>query len=184
MTPARAFPPRRCPTSSSASGASRARARRARGWASPSAGGSWRPRGAPWTCAASRERAAPSASPCPGCPRPPPGGEPARGACDGPPPGHPAAPQGVPRMKSRSSLSLLLVLLLASWSASARAAEVVVWHGYRAAERTALEKVVAAYNAAQGESGTRVKLLAIPSDAFTDKISATLSRGVGPDVFV
>ncbi|WNG26878.1 extracellular solute-binding protein [Cystobacter fuscus] len=87
-------------------------------------------------------------------------------------------------MKSRSSLSLLLVLLLASWSASARAAEVVVWHGYRAAERTALEKVVAAYNAALGESGTRVKLLAIPSDAFTDKISATLSRGVGPDVFV
>ena len=87
-------------------------------------------------------------------------------------------------MKSRSLIPVLLLWLLVSWSGSARAAEVVVWHGYRASERTALEKAVAAYNAAQGESGTRVKLLAIPSDAFTDKISATLSRGVGPDVFV
>lgn len=78
----------------------------------------------------------------------------------------------------------LLLLLLAVWSGGVHAAEVVVWHGYRAAERTALEKAVAAYNTTRGGSGTRVKLLAIPSDAFTDKISATLSRGVGPDVFV
>jgi len=87
-------------------------------------------------------------------------------------------------MNRRSSVPLLLLLCLFCWAASARAAEVVVWHGYRASERTALEKVTAAFNAAQGESGARVKLLAIPSDAFTDKISATLSRGVGPDVFV
>ena len=77
---------------------------------------------------------------------------------------------------------LLLALLL--WGSLASAAEVVVWHGYRASERTALEKVVATYNASLPPTGVPVKLLAIPSDAFTDKISATLSRGLGPDVFV
>jgi arabinogalactan oligomer/maltooligosaccharide transport system substrate-binding protein len=87
-------------------------------------------------------------------------------------------------MKRRPPFPLLLLLALVCWSGLARAAEVVVWHGYRASERAALEKVVAAYNAAQPPSGVQVKLLAIPSDAFTDKISATLSRGVGPDVFV
>jgi arabinogalactan oligomer/maltooligosaccharide transport system substrate-binding protein len=87
-------------------------------------------------------------------------------------------------MKRRPSFPLLFLLALVSWTGLARAAEVVVWHGYRSSERAALEKVVATYNAARTASGTRVKLLAIPSDAFTDKISATLSRGVGPDVFV
>jgi arabinogalactan oligomer/maltooligosaccharide transport system substrate-binding protein len=78
----------------------------------------------------------------------------------------------------------LLLLALVSWAGESRAAEVVVWHGYRASERAALEKVVAAYNASPAGAGVQVKLLAIPSDAFTDKISATLPRGLGPDVFV
>lgn len=86
-------------------------------------------------------------------------------------------------MKSLPFLSLLL-LSLVSGPSTARAAEVTVWHGYRASERQALEKVTAAYNASLPPSGVPVKLLAIPSDAFTDKISATLSRGLGPDVFV
>ncbi|QRN96435.1 extracellular solute-binding protein [Archangium violaceum] len=86
-------------------------------------------------------------------------------------------------MKSRSPFWLLFLLALVS-SGVSRAAEVVVWHGYRASERAALEKVVAAYNTAKASSGVQVKLLAIPSDAFTDKISATLPRGLGPDVFV
>ncbi|QRK08303.1 extracellular solute-binding protein [Archangium violaceum] len=87
-------------------------------------------------------------------------------------------------MKRCRSFPLLFLLILVSWAGLARASEVVVWHGYRASERTALEKIVAAYNAAHPQSGVQVRLLAIPSDAFTDKISATLSRGVGPDVFV
>ncbi len=78
----------------------------------------------------------------------------------------------------------LLLLTLTLWASVARAAEVVVWHGYRAAERSALEKVVAAYNAARKDSGHQVSLRAIPSDAFTDKVSAAVPRGQGPDVFV
>jgi arabinogalactan oligomer/maltooligosaccharide transport system substrate-binding protein len=62
--------------------------------------------------------------------------------------------------------------------------EVRVWHGYRAAERAGLEKVVAAYNAAKASSGVKVTLLNIPSDAFTDKITAAVPRGAGPDVFI
>jgi arabinogalactan oligomer/maltooligosaccharide transport system substrate-binding protein len=62
--------------------------------------------------------------------------------------------------------------------------ELQVWHGYRAAERAGLEKVVAAYNAAKASSGVKVTLRAIPSDAFTDKISAAVPRGVGPDIFI
>lgn len=87
-------------------------------------------------------------------------------------------------MKSRPLPSPLLLLALLLWGSLASAAEVTVWHGYRASERVALEKVAAAYNASLPPTGVPVKLLAIPSDAFTDKISATLSRGLGPDVFV
>lgn len=78
---------------------------------------------------------------------------------------------------------LLLVMLTISLHASAQA-EIQVWHGYRAAERAGLEKVVEAFNAARASSGVKVTLRAIPSDAFTDKISAAVPQGIGPDVFV
>ncbi|WP_224245705.1 extracellular solute-binding protein [Hyalangium gracile] len=86
----------------------------------------------------------------------------------------------------RGFLSLLLLWLttpLLAW-AQGGPTELQVWHGYRAAERAGLEKVVAAYNAAKGGSGVKVALRAIPSDAFTDKITATVPRGVGPDIFI
>lgn len=83
----------------------------------------------------------------------------------------------------RSHLPLLLLLLavpLQTWAQT----EVQVWHGYRAAEREGLEKVVEAYNAAKASSGVKVTLRPIPSDAFTDKISTVVPRGLGPDVFI
>jgi arabinogalactan oligomer / maltooligosaccharide transport system substrate-binding protein len=83
----------------------------------------------------------------------------------------------------RSPLLLSLFLLALPLQAWAQI-ELQVWHGYRAAERAGLEKVVAAYNAAKKGSGVSVALRAIPSDAFTDKITAAVPRGVGPDVFV
>jgi arabinogalactan oligomer/maltooligosaccharide transport system substrate-binding protein len=75
--------------------------------------------------------------------------------------------------------SLLAVLL----AAPAGAQEVVVWHAYRGGEKAAFEKVVAAYNARPGAK-TRVTTLAVPYDAFADKISAAVPRGKGPDVFI
>src|SRR5437879_7302495 len=75
---------------------------------------------------------------------------------------------------------LLLALLFAD--AAAAQTELVVWHSYRAAEKAAIEKVAAAFNASH--PGTRVTTLAVPYDAFADKISAAVPRGKGPDVFI
>ena len=62
--------------------------------------------------------------------------------------------------------------------------EIVVWHSYRGEEKTALEKVVAAYNAAKAATGVKVTTLAVPFDAFADKITAAVPRGKGPDIFI
>lgn len=62
--------------------------------------------------------------------------------------------------------------------------ELVVWHAYRAEEKAALEKVVAQYNGAVAAKGIKVTTLAVPYDAFADKITAAVPRGKGPDVFI
>jgi arabinogalactan oligomer / maltooligosaccharide transport system substrate-binding protein len=65
----------------------------------------------------------------------------------------------------------------------AAAQELVVWHAYRAEEKAAFEKVVAAYNASKGGK-VKVTTLAVPYDAFADKITAAVPRGKGPDIFI
>ena len=78
------------------------------------------------------------------------------------------------------SLSLSMLLL---WPALAAAQkEIVVWHGYRGDEKTAFEKVVNQFN--QSGKGIQVTTLAVPYDAFADKITAAVPRGKGPDVFI
>ena len=62
------------------------------------------------------------------------------------------------------------------------ATELTVWHAYRGDEKTAFEKVVGMYNAKQKD--VVVKTLAVPYDAYADKISASVPRGKGPDVFI
>ncbi|CAM3572613.1 extracellular solute-binding protein [Corallococcus sp. ZKHCc1 1396] len=64
------------------------------------------------------------------------------------------------------------------------ATELVLWHAYRAEEKAALEKVVAEYNKANEAKGVKVTTLAVPYDAYADKISATVPRGKGPDLFI
>jgi arabinogalactan oligomer/maltooligosaccharide transport system substrate-binding protein len=83
-------------------------------------------------------------------------------------------------MRTVTRLLLLAVLVL---PAAGRADDLVVWHAYRGAEKIAFEKVVAGYNA---KASTKVKVttLAVPYDAFADKISAAVPRGKGPDVFI
>jgi len=76
-----------------------------------------------------------------------------------------------------------LGLVLAS-ALAAGAAEIVVWHAYRAEEKEAFEKVVAQYNASPAAKGNRVTTLAVPYDAFADKITAAVPRGKGPDIFI
>lgn len=73
----------------------------------------------------------------------------------------------------------------ASGTAFAQAAnELVVWHAYRGAEKTAFEKVVAQFEKTPAAKGLKVSTLAIPYDAYADKISAAVPRGKGPDVFI
>ena len=60
--------------------------------------------------------------------------------------------------------------------------EVVLWHAYRAKEKEALEGVVKAFNDDQSE--VRIRIQAVPYDPFVDKITITIPRGQGPDLFI
>jgi arabinogalactan oligomer/maltooligosaccharide transport system substrate-binding protein len=64
------------------------------------------------------------------------------------------------------------------------AGELVIWHAYRAAEKAAFEKVVEMFEKSPAAKGTKLSTLAIPYDAYADKISAAVPRGKGPDVFI
>ena len=80
-------------------------------------------------------------------------------------------------------LLILAVLLAFAASPVLAQTELVVWHGYRGGEKTAFEKVVEAYNGKMAGK-VKVKTLAVPYDAYPDKITAAVPRGKGPDVFI
>ena len=81
----------------------------------------------------------------------------------------------------------IAALCAAAWllppAAAAAPTEVVVWHAYRGAERTAFEKVIEGFNQARAGK-IAVSTLAVPYDAMADKITAAVPRGKGPDVFI
>jgi len=77
--------------------------------------------------------------------------------------------------------TLAVSLLGTAWTA-ASAADLIVWHAYRGAERAAFEKVVANFNASHPD--IKAKTLPVPYDAYADKITAAVPRGRGPDVFI
>ena len=83
-------------------------------------------------------------------------------------------------MRFRALLALPLALLGAAPAAAQK--EIVVWHAYRGDERAAFEKVLAEFN--RTHPGTKASPLAVPYDAFADKITAAVPRGKGPDVFI
>ncbi|MGB5543952.1 MAG: extracellular solute-binding protein, partial [Gammaproteobacteria bacterium] len=66
----------------------------------------------------------------------------------------------------------------------AASAELVVWHAYRGEEKAAFEKAVAMFNDAHADQGISARSLAVPFDAYADKITAAVPRGRGPDVFI
>jgi arabinogalactan oligomer/maltooligosaccharide transport system substrate-binding protein len=81
-------------------------------------------------------------------------------------------------------IALLVVFLLAAGVGPALAADLVIWHGYRGEEKTAFEKVVALFNEKMAAKGIKATTLAVPYDAFADKITASVPRGKGPDIFI
>lgn len=82
----------------------------------------------------------------------------------------------------------LLAPVAPAWADTSAAASsdrpLVLWHAYRAGERRALEKTVALWNEGARGKQPKVKLLAVPYDAFADKITAAVPRGHGPDLFI
>src|SRR5206468_6564032 len=67
-----------------------------------------------------------------------------------------------------STLGAVALSLVLPLSALAQK-EVVVWHGYRGGEKAAFEKVVDEFNRANAGK-VKVTTLAVPYDAFADKI--------------
>lgn len=85
-------------------------------------------------------------------------------------------------MRILNALIITACATMATPAPAHAASTVTLWHAYRGKERAALEKVANAFNAKQ--SGISLKLLAIPYDAFPDKITASIPRGKGPDLFI
>ncbi|MCA9666192.1 MAG: extracellular solute-binding protein, partial [Myxococcales bacterium] len=82
----------------------------------------------------------------------------------------------------KRGVAIAIALTLAAGVAEAK--PLVMWHAYRAKERTALERTVQAWNDGGRGAHPPIKLLAVPYDAFADKISAAIPRGHGPDLFI
>ena len=88
-------------------------------------------------------------------------------------------------MRRQSWIVTLTVVALALSGAAAFAqTEILIWHAYRGGEKTAFEQVIADFNAKMKGDGVSAKALAVPYDAFADKITAAVPRGKGPDVFI
>jgi maltose-binding protein MalE len=79
-------------------------------------------------------------------------------------------------------LAALVAALMGCAGDSAPASRIVLWHSYAGAERSALEHEVDRLNAAHPEH--RVVLVAVPYEAFADKITNAIPNGNGPDLFI
>jgi len=81
----------------------------------------------------------------------------------------------------RGTLCALALLVLPALAAAQK--EIVIWHGYRGGEKAAFETVVENFNKANAGK-IKATTLAVPYDAFADKITAAVPRGKGADVFI
>lgn len=75
-----------------------------------------------------------------------------------------------------------LLVVLALLVACSEPKGVVLWHAYNGDERAALEATAAAWNTAHPDQP--LTLVAVPYDAFADKLSSAIPRGNGPDLFI
>ena len=87
------------------------------------------------------------------------------------------------RLKLPLALAIALSVVFLTWAEAAIAkTPVKLWHAYRAQEKSALEEVAKRFNAQNKD--IQLELLPIPYDAFGDKITASVPRGKGPDLFI
>ena len=83
----------------------------------------------------------------------------------------------------RTALSTILAIFFLLPAPASATIKLTVWHSYRATEKAALEQAIAIYNGRMKKK-VKVKLLAIPHDAYADKITAAVPLGHGPDAFI
>jgi len=83
-----------------------------------------------------------------------------------------------------ATMAVALLLSMTITPVLAAPTTLTVWHAYRGQEKAAFEKVIAAYNKRVASRGIKVTTLAVPYDAYADKITAAVPRGKGPDVFI
>ncbi|KPJ66369.1 hypothetical protein AMJ44_08445 [candidate division WOR-1 bacterium DG_54_3] len=77
---------------------------------------------------------------------------------------------------------IVLILIPICLKAFAAPINIVIWHAYRGEEREAIEAVTEKFN--QEHKDIQVSLLAVPFDALADKVSASVPREKGPDLFI
>ena len=81
-----------------------------------------------------------------------------------------------------ATLALGLAAPLATPVVAEAQTPITLWHAYRGKEADALQQVAQAFNGKQ--KAIELKLVQIPYDAFADKITASIPRGKGPDIFI
>lgn len=92
--------------------------------------------------------------------------------------------RGLIRLLGLLAFAVLAACGPGAGSAPAARDTLIVWHSYRGAEKAALEKVIGLYNARLKDGDRPARAVAVPNDAFADKISAAVPRGKGPDLFI
>ncbi|RMH40089.1 MAG: extracellular solute-binding protein [Deltaproteobacteria bacterium] len=80
-------------------------------------------------------------------------------------------------------LALAAALACAAGACAPRDADdaVVLWHSYTGAERDALDALARAFNA---DHDVKLRVVAVPYDAFADKITNAIPNGNGPDLVI
>lgn len=82
----------------------------------------------------------------------------------------------------RVLLALLLFGLVAPVGCVRRLEpDLVVWHAYRGAEAETLDALVQEWG---GQNGVVVEVVPVPYQAFANKLTASIPRGNGPDLFI
>ncbi len=87
-----------------------------------------------------------------------------------------------PHRLLHTALVVLVTLMTSFPTSSALSSELTLWHSYRGAEQQALDKVLDAFRGANPE--LQVNALAIPYEVMASKLTTTIPRGNGPDLFI
>ncbi len=82
----------------------------------------------------------------------------------------------------RFALTIILTLLTLFSAATAHAEPISVWHSYRGAEEAALGELAEQWNDERPEEP--IRLLAVPHEAYANKLTSAIPRGQGPDLFI